>query len=232
MYPNVELSTQRLRAAGLSMRLTVALAAMVWVACGSPPSASVDAAADALAADASDIMVDDGPAMRRPCTNQFGTKLTKTFGRLDGILVAIVDPGARNCNGDSDHVHLQILAKGEVYDIAINVDGRAAVSTATATLPLTGRPWTDGWSTGYALDYAAMGVNAGTFKDMSKAELVAAIKADLANVNHISVYAVGYGPDGAHLVHRNGFGNDGAVVTQPLSRPAKWRMFRFADQSF
>jgi hypothetical protein len=46
------------------------------------------------------------------------------------------------------------------------------------------------------------------------------------------VFATGYGPDGAHLVHRNGNGRDGLVVTQPLSRPAHVRMFSFSSQTF
>jgi hypothetical protein len=51
-------------------------------------------------------------------------------------------------------------------------------------------------------------------------------------VNHISVFGTGYGPDGAHLIHRNGQGHDGLLVTQPLSTPAHARLFSFTTQAF
>jgi hypothetical protein len=210
----------------------LALFAVLWTsACGSSPSAEPDSATSTP--DGGNVVVDDGTAMRRPCTSSFGNGLTRDYGRLDGILVAVVDPGGGPCNADRDHVHLQILSKGSIYDIAINVDGDAPVSTATINKSLTGIPWTDGWHTGFNLDYASLGVPAANFTGSSKAEIVSIIKNELANVNHISVYGIGYGSDGAHLIHRNGTGGrDGVVVTQPLSKPAKWRMFRFSDQQF
>ena len=48
----------------------------------------------------------------------------------------------------------------------------------------------------------------------------------------ISVFGTGYGPDGAHLIHRNGQGHDGLVVTEPLSTPAHVRLFSFTTQAF
>jgi hypothetical protein len=56
--------------------------------------------------------------------------------------------------------------------------------------------------------------------------------ADLANANHISIYGTGYGPDGAHLIHRNGGGHDGLLITQPLSTPSHARLFSFSSQAF
>ncbi|HPH70104.1 MAG TPA: hypothetical protein PLF40_30350 [Kofleriaceae bacterium] len=201
-------------------------------ACGGETSSTNDARPIDAAPDAAPIIVDDGTPMRRACTNNFGTGLGG-YGRLDGYLVAIVDPGVRNCNGDSDHLHLQILANNKVFDVAVNVAGAADVLTTTRALPLTGAAWAEGWHTGYSINYVAMGLTAADFAASSQAALVSTLKAELANVNHISVYAVGYNDgSGVHLVHRNGFNNDGVIVTQPLSRPAKWRMFRFADQSF
>jgi len=76
----------------------------------------------------------DGPPMRVPCTTQLGSAMSTSFGRLDGILVAIVPAGANNCGGDASHVHLQIRANGATYDVAVNV-GSGSMRDAT---PRTG----------------------------------------------------------------------------------------------
>lgn len=59
-----------------------------------------------------------------------------------------------------------------------------------------------------------------------------ALEQKLASVNHVSIFATGYGPDGAHLVHRNGGGHDGAVVLWPLSDSPDFLVFRFSTQPF
>ncbi len=211
----------------------VTVGATALVGCSSPSPTTIDATRIDAAPEAGRIVVDDGTPMRRACSNTYGTTISNGFGRLDGLLVAVVDPGARNCNGDNDHIHLQIFANNKIFDVAINVAGSADVLTATRELPLTGTPWKEGWHTGFALDYTALGLRSSDFTASTQAALVATLKAELANVNHISVYALGYTDGtGVHLVHRNGFNNDGVIVTQPLSRPAKWRMFRFSDQTF
>jgi hypothetical protein len=196
-------------------------------------AAGVDAA---VAVDAEvPIHVDDGTPMRRPCTNQLGSGLSRSFGRLDGILVAIVPPGNGGCNADPDHIHLQIESRGATYDVAINVgsSGNAQdVHTTTRDKKLPGPVWSDGWHTGSSIDYAAMGIHAADLPLQTRAEIVANLMRELATVNHISVFAIGYGPDGVHLVHRNDFGRDGLLITEPLSTPAKLRMFAFSDQSF
>jgi hypothetical protein len=46
------------------------------------------------------------------------------------------------------------------------------------------------------------------------------------------VFAIGYGPDGGHLVHRNGSGRDGLLITKPLATSAHVRMFSFSTQTF
>jgi len=67
---------------------------------------------------------------------------------------------------------------------------------------------------------------------LSKAVVVSTLMTDLASVNHISIYTTTYGNNGAHLVHRNGNGHDGLVVTRPLSTPSHVRMLSFSNQSF
>lgn len=232
---------------------------IAWVGCGSSsggPPATVDGSFDAAAvhdgrppnnADASsDASADaaggnvDGTPTRQPCTSHFGSALPSsgTFGRMDGYLVAIVPPGSTSgCNSDSSHVHLQIQVNGAIYDIAIDAtDGQTHtddVHTGTLDIAMPSGPaWSEGFHTGVTLDYPSLGVHASALPLDSKAQVVSAIDADLATVNHISIYTTTYGSDGAHLVHRNGGGHDGAVVSQPLSPTAHVRLFSFSDQSF
>lgn len=208
-----------------------AIVVLVCGACGQPPAAP-DAA---TAIDAPAIHVDDGTPTRRPCTSQFGSGVSTAYGRLDGLLVAIVPPGGSACNADPDHLHLQIDANGAIYDVAVNVGSSSAMDVHTTTrgfsLPPT-LPWSAGWHTGLSIDYLPLGVHAADLALETRAQLVSELTAELANVNHISVYAVGYGPEGVHLVHRNGNGRDGLVITQPLSTPAQARLFSFSAQSF
>lgn len=209
-------------------------------ACGGGGSSpSIDAAVDAPPNDGR-VHVDDGTPTRQACTSSFGNKLTAspTFGRLDGYLVAIVPPGGSACNGDSDHVHLQVRMSGAIYDIAIDatngvthVDDVHTVAMDRA-MPVNTVPWAEGWHTGLLVDYIAMGVHSTDLPLMTKTEIVSALQSDLATANHISIYATTYGSDGAHLVHRNSGGHDGAIVTEPLSTPSHVRLFSFSDQSF
>lgn len=159
------------------------------------------------------------------CTNAFGTGLSTAFGRLDGILVSVVSPEHRGCNGDATHLHLQIEANAATYDVAVNVDG---LSAEISHAPV-GPAWSEGWHDNEALDYVgALGVHAPAFAPTH----APAIELELGVVNHISVFATGYGPTGAHLVHRNGNGRDGAIVLNPLGTQARIVMFRFTTQSF
>jgi len=221
------------------MSVRVLLFALV-VGCSSPSSGSdVDAPPgkpiDAAAIDAPPMHVDDGTPTRQACTSQFGTALTQAYGRLDGFLVAIVPPMTGPCNADTSHVHLQIRANAEIYDVAVNVgdeNGTEDVHTLTMDRDLPGGAWAEGWHVSESVDYVAFGVHSNELTLETKATLTSDIETDLQTVNHISVYATGYGPDGVHLVHRNGSGHDGVIATEPLSVPSHLRLFSFTSQSF
>ena len=211
----------------------------LWLAllfgCGDP-SVMIDAA---VPPNDGRIHVDDGAPMRQACTSNFGAALTAspTFGRLDGFLVAIVPPGGGACNADSSHVHLQVRMNGAIYDIAIDVtdaiSGVDDVHTVTKDIAMpVNTPWSEGWHTGLLADYVALGVHSPELVFQAKSALVTTLMTDLATANHISIYATTYGADGAHLVHRNGGGHAGVIVTQPLSIPAHLRLFSFTDQAF
>ncbi|HET9989037.1 MAG TPA: hypothetical protein VFQ65_10955 [Kofleriaceae bacterium] len=225
---------------------------LAWLGCSNAPltgtDASIGAASDgrgSLDAARRDAGADamsgiDGTPTRMPCTSNFGTALpaSGTFGRLDGYLVAVVAPGATNgCNDDASHVHLQIKMNGAIYDIAIDAtNGQTQVDDVhTGTLDIAmpaGPAWSEGFHTGVAIDYPSLGIHASALPLSSKAQIVSTITADLATVNHISIFTTSYGGSGAHLVHRNGGSQDGVVVTEPLSTPSHLRLFSFTDQSF
>lgn len=176
-------------------------------------------------ASGSDAAGPDDPVVRRTCTNTFGRALSRTFGRLDGTLVAIVGVGASRCHGDSGHVHLQVEAGGATYDVAVNTDGLSDTVVHTAV----GESWNEGWHAGASLDYVAdLGTHAAPFQATRGPDL----EASLASVARVSVYATGYGPGGAHLVHRNGAHHDGALVLDPTSPSPRFVLFRFANQAF
>ncbi len=207
------------------LAVLVVLVVLVGGCRGSSPSEpDATTATDALVP----IIVDDGTPIRRPCTGNFGGGLTKSFGRLDGILVAIVPPGSGGCNADRDHVHLQIEADGETYDVAINID----VRTGTRDLVMPGPAWSDGWKTGIPVKYPMLDIHTDDLVDRTRDQLVAELMTELGTVNHISIFGIGYGPEGAHNVHRNDFNQDGMVLTQPLSTPARARLFAFSTQTF
>lgn len=175
---------------------------------------------------------DDGTPVRNPCTSSFGSGLAGlTHGRLDGTLVSIVAPGATSaCNDDAHHVHLQIEMNGGVYDIAVNVSG---VLTAERDATLADGAWSEGWHAGDSLDFpSTLGLHSTDFTAVNETAIAQHVEQILANVNHISVFATKYSNGGAHLVHRNGNGNDGALVLYPLSGQPHFVMFSFPNQSF
>lgn len=233
-----------------SRPLRVAVFALL-IGCRGPIAAHVDGSLS----DAGDSHTPDGPGgdagsstdgtpMRRPCTSSFGSALSATFGRMDGYLVAIVRPGSGSCRADLGHVHLQVEVNGGVYDVAVNVgtDATSDVHTTTIEHALLGPAWSEGWhprttTATVAVDYAALGVHSNAMPLRTQTENVNALMTELATANHVSIYATGYSPDpsGAHLVHRSSSGRsgeDGMVVTQPLSSTAHARLFRFTNQTF
>lgn len=191
---------------------------------GTPPDGGADAS------DASEP--DDGTPDHRPCTSTFGHGVTTHFhGRLDGYLVAIVPPtGSHTCGGDNDHLHLQIAMQGATYDVAVNIADDVLFAEADA--PLADGPWAESWKgTGTSFDIPqSLGLHSTDFGSVH--DLAARVEALLANANHISVFATPYASSGIHLVHRNGHGNDGAIVLNPLSSRPHYLVFRFPNQVF
>jgi hypothetical protein len=209
------------------------LFAISVAACGSSSSMPDDAAVDVNVGPDAVIHVDDGAPTRVACINPNGTEITQNFGRLDGFLVAIVPAGASNCNGDSDHVHLQVKVHGKIYDAAVNVGTQGASDAGMLTKDVwLGTTWEEGWHTGVAIDYIAMGVHSNDVPIKPSSQNASELINSLSTANHISIFGTGYGSDGVHLIHRNFGGRDGLVITDPLSAPVKARLFNFSNQTF
>jgi hypothetical protein len=205
----------------------LALAVLSSTACTHASETSTEATE---AQQTSDGGSPDGVPTRIPCTKNLGSGLAGTFGRLDGVIVAVEAPGHGGCFADRHHVHIQVLSQGQTYDVAVNTDSGFMAEKDVA---LPGGPWADGWHRGGSLDYTSdLGLHASDFVSGSEAVLDQKLEAELANANHVSIFATLYSHSGVHLVHRRGNNIDGAVVLNPLSPAAHVIAFHFADQSF
>jgi hypothetical protein len=192
---------------------------------------------DAGVADGGTGGSEDGTPTRVACTNSFGSQMTAVYGRLDGFLVAIVDPNTTtSCRGDDNHLHLQVLVHGQVEDIAVNIastSGNPDLDFLTLTAPLAGGAWTEGWHPGQQLDYAtSLGVHSGSFTERTPTQLTQLVDQAIASANHISVFTTGFDATGGHLIHRNPTNHDGAIVVNPLSATPQYLLFHFSTQSF
>ena len=182
--------------------------------------------------------VDAGPKPP-PCASQLGTAITAEFGRLDGTVRAVIVPGDFSCKGDDDHVIVQVDAAGSTYAMWINVESSLAsdpdvrfLEKTTGALP--GPSWSSGWHPSPGrLDYAFdLDVHAASLTPMTNAQLSAAIAKRLPAGARVSVYADGFATaDGAHKIHRNGGGRDGAIVVDPTGART-FLLFAFAGQAF
>lgn len=175
----------------------------------------------------------DGVPERRACTTAFGRDLGGAWhGRLDGRLVSIVPSHTHSCRGDNDHIHLQVLMGGSVYDVAINVDD-VGLGEVDGPLP---DPWTEGWHSNEPFDYVRdLGVRSSQFRSIHQSALEQQLQNELASVNYISIYSTRYSNGGTHLVHRSrnaGRNLDGAIVLQPTSAKPHYLLFKFPDQAF
>lgn len=187
-------------------------------------SASNDAAENAATSDLSSTHGGN------TCTNDFGNGLSGSNGRLDGTVYAVVAPtSSHNCNGDRDHVHVQVQALGQVYDVAVNTDGVGMVEKDEASIP--GGAWQEGWhknaDISYASDLDLHTNDFGAMRDVSQD-----FETAVAGASQVSVYAWLYNKGGIHLVHKSRSSNmDGAFVVQTATG-SKVYAFRFDNQTF
>jgi hypothetical protein len=140
-----------------------------------------DASVDAETAPDSSS-VDAGPVDKAArCASTFGSGLTKPFGRLDGIVRAVVPPAHPTCpQPNGTHLILQLDAGQplETYRVVVNVAsdraGDARVRFRAFEHPSLA-PWVDGWHGNTPLDYVrdlGLQSEATGFAPMEQAALV------------------------------------------------------------
>jgi hypothetical protein len=173
------------------------------------------------------------------CASTFGQDLTNNFGRLDGTVLAVVQPSDTQCTApNDDHVVLQVRMNGEAYRMVINIQssfGDPDVRFLAIDHALPVPAWNEGWHIGLALDYATdFGVHSSSspFTPHPLAEL-SGIVADAITIGQkVSVYATSSGGDSAHKIHRNEGLTDGAIVLDADSANPHVLLFHFSDQLF
>jgi hypothetical protein len=165
----------------------------------------------------------------------FGSGITPGFGRLDGTVSAVLVPTVAACGHDDNHAIVQVSANGSTYQLWVNVGyaGMPDVGFAERDSALGNDPFKEGWHPGGTLDYVAgLGVHSTDFTLETQDVLSATMMSDVTVGSTISIYGVGFTTnDGAHLVHFNGAGQDGAVVVHPDSAP-HFLLFDFTNQTF
>lgn len=171
------------------------------------------------------------------CASTFGQALTDSFGRIDGAVLAVVKPTDTQCvMPNDDHLVVQVTMDGAAYRMVVNLQssyGDPDVQYLEVGGKLTGPAWAEGWHTGITLDYVSdLGVHAADFAPHPLMELADLVTDRIPLGQKISVYATSSGGASAHLVHRNGAKNDGAIVLDPESASPRVLLFHFADQSF
>lgn len=232
------------RAFALACALAAALP--LGVACSSSavtPVPAVDAGPEADGAapvegGPSDAAASDAAVNKAArCVSTFGSDLTAPYGRLDGTVLAIVAPSDRQCpTNNNDHIVLEVKAKGNVYRMVVNVlstQGPPDVYYTTTTHALPAPAFAEGWHTGVTLDYVTdLSMHVANFTPVAFEALVKKVVDAIPLDGKVSVYSSTSGGSSSHLVHRNGNGNDGAIVLDADGPTPTWMLFHFDEQQF
>lgn len=209
----------------------------------SSPVANTDAATsldDAATADDATSGDDAGPATRNaactPLSQQTGSAVNSSYGRLDGTLVYVVGIGqGRSCNGDDSHIHLQVEVSGSVYDVAVDIGTTSdEVGLFEQSITVPGGVWQEGWHAADTLAYPSIGIHSSSLALTAPDALGSQLTSLLDSTSKISIFCTGYSQrNGCHDVHyKNGSGNDGAIVLSPTATDSAAIFLRFSAQSF
>ncbi len=173
------------------------------------------------------------------CADTFGDAIPKGFSRLDGTLLAVVQPKDEDCpRPNGDHVIIQVTTGGQHYRMVVNVqsdrpDADPRVGLAIVEHAMVGPAWADGVRKFLDLDYVLdLDAHADSFTPYELAPLSQRIADELTIGAKVSVYASSDGGDSAHKIHRNSRSEDGAIVIDPTGATPKWLLFRFQNQTF
>jgi len=201
------------------------------------PSAATDGGAGASDESSGGEQTDKAAA----CARSFGDALKVEYGRLDGIVSAVVKPSDTTCTQPlADHVVVEVKMQGHVYRILVetkhtsapmNVDARVRYHAFDAAFMPHGN-WAEGWHPGVVLDYpATLGIRAGMFTPVESADLIARVSHEIVVGDKISIYADATSGSSATNVHRQN-GSDGAILLHPDTGTPRVLAFHFDGQMF
>jgi hypothetical protein len=185
---------------------------------------------------ASDVIPDVDKAAT--CAVTFGDALTNAFGRIDGIVLAVVPPADDACaDVNGTHLVVQVTLEGVAYRMVLDVlsdSGNPDVFFYEEDAALAAGAWAEGWHAGVSLDYVGtLGLHSTQFTEMTESALVDKVTSEIQFGDPISVFATSAGEsNSAHLIHRNLTNQDGAIVLRPQSATPHYLLFRFSDQTF
>lgn len=167
------------------------------------------------------------------CASEFGSLFTKSNGRADGALVALLQTTDQQCaEPNSSHAVLQLSMLGQVQRLVVSVSG---VAVTTVSAPLAGPAYSEGWHEEVPLDYATdLGVHSTGFTSVSitEAERLLCEYLDVGAPVSVYAYSDGSKPSSAHQIHYNDTYPDGAIVAEPTSGSPTYLLFRYDDQVF
>lgn len=217
------------------LSISLAIGLSLLAGCRDTPAATPDAPPV-------DAGIDAPLAKDAFCASSFGNALTNAHGRVDGVITAVVEPGNPRCAlPNNDHVIVQVRMNNAVYRMVVNIESNGTVKEIrmrNLPHPLVGPAFAEGWHPGVNLDYVTdLGVHS-TDEGWTPEPLPAAAKriADAMTIGApIAVYASSSGgtfASGAHLVHRNLPGLDGALVIDPTGANPQFILFHFENQVF
>jgi hypothetical protein len=197
---------------------------------------SLLAACNGSTAAPTDATAVDSPSTDKAanCASSFTSLLDSGFGRLDGIVRAVVPPGHPTCAlPNSDHLVVQVDVGAVTYRIVVNVKSTGDVRLDEVDAALPAPAFGAGWHVGESLDYVTtLGVHTAAFTPHPMDELVAMITDQIEIGMPLSAYSsTSGGNSSTHLVHRNATNQDGALVLDPTGSP-HWLLFAFANQTF
>jgi hypothetical protein len=211
------------------------LALLVLTGCEVAPAPAEDAGVEEVP-DAGPV---DAGHKADACAATFGTAFTNAFGRADGRVTAVVPPAWQCPLPNGDHLVIQVSIDGGVQRLVVNLQssfGDPNVRFRTLTAPLPAPAYEEGWHPGLTLDYPLLGLHSDAGWEPLPLEQVAARVYDAIPLGApLSVYSTSSGGSyaaSAHLIHRNGRQNDGAIIVDPLGASPTWLLFHFANQTF
>ncbi len=173
------------------------------------------------------------------CAEALSSTLSGTYGRLDGIVTALVLPGSTACHGDPTHLHLQVEVASNIYDVAVPVtftDAGNQIGIDEKDEPtLAGSAWTEGWhGTGVTLDYvSSFDVHQSDFSLVSAAVATSRMRGLMSVGDEVSIWGHVYASlDGLNAIFRDDGVSDGAIAVVHPSTSVHYILLSKSTQTF